>query len=304
MRLWWDEMSAQDGTLELMETALVTGATGGIGGAIARRLAAMGMHVLATGRRLESAQAFAEGVNANELIEGRCTGLQLDATTGDSVIGLVEQLDELGMSGVDWLINNAGSAGTAPGTREGNHALMRRLMELNLYGAVRLFDVFGRGMLDREGGGMSQVASSAGLQGYPYVSAYAAGKHALLGWTRSLALECAPKGVIVSAVCPHYVDTPLTDRSIEAMRTRSGRTEEDLRSFLASENPGGVFVTPEEVADSVVDLMKASHGGVVIELPGGSRQIIESGVPLQRSGPVPPGSTTPPSASKPPGHKT
>ncbi len=72
----------------------------------------------------------------------------------------------------------------------------------------------------------------------------------------------------------------MTDRSIETMQDRSGRSEEDLRSFVASENPGGVMVTPEEVADSIVDLMGAHNGGVLIELPGGSRQIIESGVPL------------------------
>jgi NAD(P)-dependent dehydrogenase (short-subunit alcohol dehydrogenase family) len=267
-----------------METALVTGATGGIGGAIARRLAAMGMHVIATGRRMEQAEAFAEGVNANELIDGRCSPVQLDVSSGDSVAALVQRLDELGIEGVDWLINNAGAADTAPGTREGNHALMRRLMEINLYGPVRLFDALGRRMLDRQKGGMIQVASSAGLKGYPYVSAYAASKHALLGWTRSLALECAPKGVIVSAVCPHYVDTPMTDRSIETMQTRSGRSEEDLRSFVAAENPGGVMVTPEEVADSIVDLMGAQNGGVLIELPGGSRHIIEAGVPIVSSG--------------------
>ena len=297
-----DEMDLGDATLMAMETALVTGATGGIGGAIARRLAAMGMHVFASGRRLKDAQAFAEGVNANELIEGRCTGVELDVTTGDSVLALIKQLDALGITGVDWLINNAGSAETSPGTREGNHALMRRLMELNLYGPVRLFDVFGRGMLDRQRGGMIQVASSAGLQGYAYVSAYAATKHALLGWTRSLALECAPKGVIVSAVCPHYVDTPMTDRSIESMQTRSGRSEEDLRSFVASENPGGVLVTPEEVADSIVDLMHSTSGGVLIELPGGSRNVIEAGVPLQPATHPPTGST--PNGGPTPGDET
>ncbi len=297
-------MEEGDATLRAMETALVTGATGGIGGAIARRLAAMGMHVFATGRRLADAEAFAKGVNANELVEGRCTGLELDVTTGDSVLALVRQLEALGVTGVDWLINNAGTADTAPGTREGNHALMRRLMELNLYGPVRLFDVFGRGMLDRQRGGMIQVASSAGLQGYPYVSAYAASKHALLGWTRSLALECASKGVIVSAVCPHYVDTPMTDRSIESMRTRSGRSEEELRAFLASENPGGVLVTPEEVADSIVDLMRASNSGVLIELPGGSRQVIEAGVPLEVMRPSPSGPQAPGSRPSAPGDKT
>ena len=118
------------------------------------------------------------------------------------------------------------------------------------------------------------------LQGYPYVSAYAASKHALLGWTRAAALECAPKGVAVSAICPHYVDTPLTDRSIETMKSKTGRSEDDLRAFVASQNPGGVMVTPDEVAEVALDLLTASRGGVVVELPGGERKTLEEGVAL------------------------
>lgn len=153
-------------------------------------------------------------------------------------------------------------------------------MEVNLFGPLRLASAFVPGMVERGGGAILQVASSASLRGYPYVSAYAASKHALLGWTRSAALELAPKGVAVSAVCPHYVDTPLTDRSIETMKEKTGRSDEELRAFVANQNPGGVLVTPDEVAHVALRLLRADRGGVVVELPGGEAITLEEGVAL------------------------
>ncbi len=260
--------------------ALVTGATGGIGGAIARALAHAGARVVLTGRDPERAAACARDVE--EETGTRCLGLALDVTKGDSVERLAETLagvaEDLGP--IDWLVNNAGVAETASATGGDNHALTRRLMEINLFGALRLFEAFVPGMLERGCGAVLQIASSAALRGYPYVSAYAASKHALLGWTRSAALECAPKGIGVSAICPHYVDTPLTDRSITSMREKTGRSEEDLRAFIASQNPGGVMVTPDEVAALALELLTGDRGGVVVELPGGERRTLEEGVAI------------------------
>ena len=110
------------------------------------------------------------------------------------------------------------------------------------------------------------------------MSAYSASKHALLGWSRAAALECAPKGVAISTVCPHYVDTPLTDRSIETMREKTGRSEEDLRAFVASQNPSGVIVRPEQVAEVTADLLGSDRSGVVIELTGDAPVTLEEGV--------------------------
>lgn len=256
--------------------ALVTGATGGIGGAIARALAGAGTRVVVTGRDPERAAGVAaeiEGATGTP-----CLGHALDVTTGDSVDALVRGVETFGP--IDWLVNNAGVAETAPAASPENHALARRLMEINVFGPLRLFEAFAPGMLERGRGGVVQIASSASLQGYPYVSAYAASKHALLGWTRSAALECAPKGVGIHAICPHYVDTPLTDRSIESMKAKTGRSEDDLRAFVASQNPGGVMVTPEEVAEVTLELLRSDRGGVVVELPGGDRRTIEEGVAL------------------------
>jgi len=277
-------MEAADSGSGAGRVALVTGATGGIGGAIARTLAHAGVRVVLTGRDPERAAACARDVE--EETGTRCLGLALDVTKGESVERLAERLlgspsegaEDLGP--IDWLVNNAGVAETASATGGDNHALTRRLMEINLFGALRLFEAFVPGMLERGRGAVLQIASSAALRGYPYVSAYAASKHALLGWTRSAALECAPKGIGVSAICPHYVDTPLTDRSIGAMREKTGRSEEDLRAFIASQNPGGVMVTPDEVAALALELLTGDRGGVVVELPGGERRTLEEGVAI------------------------
>ncbi|MEM9802598.1 MAG: SDR family NAD(P)-dependent oxidoreductase [Planctomycetota bacterium] len=256
--------------------ALVTGATGGIGGAIARELAHDGVRVVATGRDAARAEATARELESTSGTP--CIGVSLDVTHGESIETLVRAIESFGT--VDWLVNNAGIAETTPAASANNHALTRRLMEVNLFGPLRLASAFVPGMVERGGGAILQVASSASLRGYPYVSAYAASKHALLGWTRSAALELAPKGVAVSAVCPHYVDTPLTDRSIETMKEKTGRSDEELRAFVANQNPGGVLVTPGEVAHVALRLLRADRGGVVVELPGGEAITLEEGVAL------------------------
>ena len=114
---------------------------------------------------------------------------------------------------------------------------------------------------------MVNIASSAGLQGYGYVAAYCASKHALVGYTRAAQEECGPKGVTFAAVCPHYVDTPMLEASVEAVMQKTGRTRDEARAFFASENPGGKLVTADEVAAAVVELC-VGQGGDVWELDG------------------------------------
>lgn len=252
----------------------MTGATGGIGGAIARRLAARGARVVCTGRDAVRAEAIAARLAEESGAE--CFGHALDVTDPASLESLERAVDGLG--GLDWLVNNAGVAETAPLVSAESPALLRRLLDVNFHGPIRLFERLGPGMLARGYGRVVQIASSAALQGYPYVSAYSASKHALLGWSRAAALECAPKGVAISTVCPHYVDTPLTDRSIETMREKTGRSEEDLRAFVASQNPSGVIVRPEQVAEVTADLLGSDRSGVVIELTGDAPVTLEEGV--------------------------
>lgn len=256
--------------------ALVTGGTSGIGAAIARGILSAGVPVALTGRDGERAAGAARALQEETGTE--CVGLALDVTEDASCAAMVAALERF--RPIEWLVNNAGFAETMGSTSAGNLALARRLMEVNFFGPMRLFGALAPGMLERGSGRVVQIASSAALQGYPYVSSYVASKHALMGWTRSAALECAPKGVGVSALCPHYVDTPMTDRSIETMREKTGRSEEDLRAFLAGQNPGGALVTVDEVAEAAMDLLRSDRSGVVHELIGGSTAVIEEGVPI------------------------
>jgi 3-hydroxybutyrate dehydrogenase len=263
------ELTPLDGT-----AALVTGGTSGIGAAIARALLRAGTPVAITGRDGDRASGAAQALQEETGTE--CAGFALDVTDDGSCADFVRALE--GFRPIEWLVNNAGVAETMASASPGNLDLARRLMEVNFFGPMRLFAALAPGMLERGGGRVVQVASSASLQGYPYVSSYVASKHALMGWTRSAALECAPKGVGVSALCPHYVDTPMTDRSIETMREKTGRSEEDLRAFLAAQNPGGALVTVREVADAAMELLRSDRSGAVYELIGGSTAVIEEGV--------------------------
>ena len=115
---------------------------------------------------------------------------------------------------------------------------------------------------------MVQVASSAGLRGYPYVSAYCASKHALLGWTRAAALELAGSGVALAAVCPHYVDSPLTDAAVQRVSARTGKGADSVRENFARQNPGGRLLTAEEVAQAVWSLVEGDENGTILELDG------------------------------------
>ena len=119
-------------------------------------------------------------------------------------------------------------------------------------------------------GRVVNVASSAGLRGYAYVADYCASKHALVGLTRAAALELGPKGVLVGAVCPHYVDTPMTAESIRRVVEKTGKSEVEARRFFEQQNPGGRLVTAYEVADAVASLCEGEENGTLIELDGSS----------------------------------
>lgn len=273
-------MALSDERVSATPTALISGATGGIGGAIARLFAANGVRVLATGRDPDRAAAF--GAELAKSSGTECLGTELDVTNQGTLEALRDTAADFGP--IDWVINNAGMAETAPVLSGANQPLLRRMMEVNFYGALRLFHLFAPGMLERGYGRVVQIASSAALQGYPYVTAYSSTKHALLGWSRSAALECAPKGVGISTICPHYVDTPLTDRSIESMKEKTGRSDEDLRAFVAGQNPSGVMVAPEEVAQVALDLARGDRAGVLVEMPGGAPVTLDDGVEISMPG--------------------
>ena len=249
--------------------ALVTGASRGIGARIARELAERGAAVILAARSLAACETLAAELESSG---ASAHALALDVTDLDSIRRAREKVELLeGKIGpLRWLVNNAGVAISQPLLLpEGeSDALNARLMAVNFDGARRVAEAFLPAMKSRKRGRLVNVASSAGLYGYAYVSAYCASKFALVGWTLAAAHELSGSGVTVNAVCPHYVDTPMLARSVETLVQKTGRTPAAARAFFAEQNPGGRLVTPDEVADAVADLCQGESTGTLVELDG------------------------------------
>ncbi|MEM7517157.1 MAG: SDR family oxidoreductase [Planctomycetota bacterium] len=252
--------------------ALVTGASRGIGAAVAETLGSRGIAVLCAARRAASAQ---ETVDRIQSAGGRAMALSLDVSDPASVESALQTARDNFCEGapITWLVNNAGVAISAPLLRssaEGIDDLWKHHMEINFHGARRLVEALAPEMIETGYGRILNIASSAALRGYAYVAAYVASKHALLGYTRSAAEELAKKNVGVHAICPHYVDSPMTDVSIERIAEKTGQSLEEARAFFASQNPSGKLVTPQQIANCAYDLMAAeSARGQILELDGG-----------------------------------
>jgi NAD(P)-dependent dehydrogenase (short-subunit alcohol dehydrogenase family) len=152
---------------------------------------------------------------------------------------------------IDILIANAGAAESAPFGRS-DAALFQRMMNVNLMGVVHATQAVLPGMIERRRGRVIAIASTAGLKGYAYVSAYSAAKHAVIGLVRSLALETAKSGVTVNAVCPGFTETDLIEGSIDNIIKKTGRSREQAVAELSKHNPQARLVTPQEVADAVL----------------------------------------------------
>jgi NAD(P)-dependent dehydrogenase (short-subunit alcohol dehydrogenase family) len=162
---------------------------------------------------------------------------------------------------VDILVNNAGDAESAPFGKT-SLALFERMLRVNLTGAFLCTQAVLPAMLRAKRGRIVNIASTAGVKGYPYVSAYCAAKHGLVGLTRSLALETAKTGVTVNAVCPGYTQTELVDQAVARITAKTGRSADDARAEFAATNPMGRMVTAEEVAATVLYLCLPSSTAI------------------------------------------
>ncbi len=241
--------------------AAVTGGGSGIGAAIARGLANEGARVTVIGRSIERLRAL-------RLAGAHCVAS--DVSDAESVrAGFRSAVDALGP--IDILVNNAGQVESQPFGRT-TLDLWQRMLAVNLTGAFLCTQQVLSGMAERGFGRVVNVASTAALKGYAYVTAYCAAKHGVLGLTRALALEVARRGVTVNAVCPGYTETEFIERAIAQISAKSGCSTEEARAELIAANPQGHFVQPDEVARAVVWLCRresASITGQAIAVAGG-----------------------------------
>ena len=244
--------------------ALVTGGGRGIGAAVARRLAGDGFRVTVLGRRLEGVQALAA-----EDVE-RFHAVAADVTDPDQVgRAMAEARRRFGP--VTALVNNAGQARSAPFAKM-DLALWQDMLAVNLTGTMVCTQAVLADLLAAGSGRIVNVASTAGLVGYGYVSAYCAAKHGVIGLTRSLALELAGKGITVNAVCPGYTETDIIKESIDRIVATTGRSADEARAEFVKSNPQGRLVQPVEVADAVAWLCgpgAAAVTGQSISVSGG-----------------------------------
>lgn len=222
--------------------ALVTGGGRGIGRAIAASLVQAGATVTVLGRNREVLdQAVAAGAAHFSAVA--------DVANEASVAQAVAEA--AARQPIDLLIANAGAAESAPFMKS-DAALFQRMIDVNLMGVVHAAHAVLKPMTERRQGRIVAVASTAGLKGYSYVSAYCAAKHAVVGFVRALALEVAASGVTVNAVCPGFTDTDLVAGSLDLIMKKTGRSREQAVAELAKHNPQGRLVTPAEVADTVL----------------------------------------------------
>jgi NAD(P)-dependent dehydrogenase (short-subunit alcohol dehydrogenase family) len=247
------------------KVVFVSGASRGIGRTIAEEFLDAGAAVVAAARSTRELEALAE--RGGE----RVLALHLDVTEEAACEEAVRRCEER-LGAIDVLVNNAGVAASRPFVKTDTE-LWRRLMAVNADGPFWLTRSALPAMLERGSGTVITVASLAARRGYPYISAYAASKHAVLGMMRALAAEHAGSGVTFNCVCPHYVDTPMTDATLENIVARTGRSGEEAVAALLS--PQGRLIEPEEVAALVRYLASPaarSINGQALNVDGGEYQ--------------------------------
>ena len=243
--------------------ALVTGAGRGIGRAVAVRLSREGYRVALTARSGDELAVTAALLVGESLV---LPADMLDPSTPDTVVTAVEEV----WGPVSVLVANAGAGSSAPVARLSDEVWARTL-ELNLTAPFRAVRRVVPGMVAAGSGRIVVVASMASKRGEPYLAAYCAAKHGVLGLVRSTAAELATTGVTANAVCPAYVDTAMTDGAVASIVASTGRTAEDARRVLERKQPIGRLITVDEVAEAVwFCVANAAVTGQGINVDGGA----------------------------------
>ena len=247
------------------KVALITGGGRGIGRAIALAFAREGARIAVASRTAEQVEQV-----ATEIGDGAISAI-CDVSNPQSVTRMFTDVqDRLG--DVDILVNNAGIAESATLITTSDD-LWHRHLAINLSGTFYCTRAALPAMLEKKWGRIINVASIAGKTGAPYIAAYSASKHGVMGLTRSVALEVATSGITVNAICPGYVDTDMVARGIERVTTRTGRTADEALDAIKKMSPQNRLATAEEVA-AVALLLASDEGrginGQGINIDGGS----------------------------------
>ena len=246
--------------------AVITGGAGGIGFAIAQRLSALGASTVLVGRNAAMLDAAVDKLGDAR----RHEAMVCDVGDSDAVASVFRKLADAGRS-PHILINNAGRAQSASLSALSDDA-WHETLRVNLTGTFLCTRAAVPAMLELPTGRIVNIASTAGLIGYPHVAAYCAAKHGVVGLTRALALELARSTITVNAICPGYTDTVIVADAIASIAHGTGRTESEARETLLRRNPQRRLVTPEEVAATVAWLClpeSQSINGQAISLSGG-----------------------------------
>ncbi|HEV2915845.1 MAG TPA: 3-oxoacyl-ACP reductase FabG [Pyrinomonadaceae bacterium] len=250
--------------------ALITGGGRGIGRAIAFAFAREGARVCVVARTLAEVARVASEIEKECRVEA--ASFTCDVSDKESIGRAFAFAAERFGRGADILVNNAGIAESAPLLKTDDE-LWQRHLSVNLSGTFHCTRAALPAMLARGWGRVINIASIAGKTGAPYISAYAASKHGVLGLTRSVALEVASKGITVNAICPGYVETDMTTHAVENVTARTGRSAEEARRIIEAMSPQNRLVTPEEVA-ALALLLASDEGrginGQAINIDGGS----------------------------------
>jgi NAD(P)-dependent dehydrogenase (short-subunit alcohol dehydrogenase family) len=240
-------------------SVLITGGGTGLGADMAAGFAAAGARVVVVGRRREPLDAVVAG-------DARIVAIVGDVTDEGDMASVFAEAGP-----IDVVVANAGAAESAPLTRTGID-LWERMITVNLTGVFLTLREGLRQMRDGDWGRLITVASTAGLKGYPYVSAYAAAKHGAVGLTRAVAQEVAGSGITANALCPGYVDTEMTERTVTNIVETTGRSREEALRALTRINPQGRLIQPSEVTAAALWLCgpgSESINGQAIAIAGG-----------------------------------